>query len=292
VDAPSLTPKFSLDHMVAWAGIAFALSGAETASFMSSEIRDPRRTIVRALPIAGVVVVLSYGLGTLAVLLAMPAGQVDPLQGLIQAGAVAAHRLGAGWLVPPLALLITLGNLGAASGFLSACARIPFAVGIDHLLPPVFAAVHPRWGTPHVALLLMGGLGALFCVLGQAGTGVGGAYAVLVSMGIITAFLPFAMVFLAVIALQREGTPPGVFRLPGGRVTATAMACLGFATTIAGLILATFPSPDEPHKALALAKIVGSTVVVLAAGALIYALGRRRAFASRKAWLMGDVNPL
>ena len=275
--ASAFVPTFDWQHMIVWSTIAFALSGAETASFMSGEIKDPRRTIPRALPIAGVVIVISYVVGTFAELLAMPSGEVSTLQGLVQAGAVAAGRLGATWIVVPLALLITLGNLGAASGFLSCSARIPFAVGIDRLLPPVFAKVHPRWGTPHVAILLQGGLGAVFCILGQAGTGVKGAYDVLVSMGIIAAFLPFALVFLAVIRLQ--GQPPGakVTRLPGGRFTSILFASIGLATTVAGLVLAAFPAADEPNKLLAVIKILGLTAVLLGSGTLVYVNGRRAA---------------
>jgi len=206
------------------------------------------------LPIAASIIVSSYVIGTFAVLLAMPSGEVNTLQGLIQAGAVASQRLGATWIIVPLALLITIGNLGAASGFLSCAARFP-SVGVDRLLPPVFARVHAEWGTPYVAILLQGGLGAVLCVIwGSAGTGVEGAYDVLVSMGIIASFLPFALVFLAVIRLQ--GQPPGVkvTRLPGGRFTSTLFACIGLATTLAALVLAAFPASDEPNKLLAVIK--------------------------------------
>lgn len=275
--AAAMVPSFDIQHMIFWASIAFALSGAETASFMSGEIRDPRRTIPRALPIAGVMIVLCYILGTLAVLVVMPSSEVNSLQGLIQAGAVAADRLGIGWIVVPIALLITIGNLGAASGFLSSCARIPFSVGIDRMLPPVFARVHPRYGTPYVALLLQGGLGALFCILGQAGTGVKGAYDVLVSMGIIAAFLPFAGIFLSVIRLQREPAGAEVTRLPGGRTTSIAVACVGLATTLVALVLAAFPAPDEANKLLAIVKIIGMTAILLGTGALVYYFGRRSA---------------
>lgn len=273
----SFVPVFDLQHMIMWAAIAFALSGAETASFMSGEIRDPRRTIPRALPIAGLVIVSCYIIGTFAVLLAMPSSKVNTLQGLVQAGAVAAERVGAGWMAIPLALLITLGNLGAASGFLSCAARIPFAVGIDRLLPPVFAKVHPRWGTPYVAILVQGGLGAVLCILGQAGTGVKGAYDVLVSMGIIAAFLPFALVFLAVIRLQGAPSDAPLTRLPGGRVTSTVFACIGLATTLTALVLAAFPAPDEPNKLLAVIKILGLTTILLGSGTVVYLLGQRAA---------------
>ena len=188
-----------------------------------------------------------------------------------------AEKLGAGWIVVPLALLITIGNLGAASGFLSCAARIPFAVGIDRLLPPVFAKVHPKWGTPYVAILVQGGLGAVFCVLGQAGTGVKGAYDVLVSMGIIAGFLPFALVFISVIRLQGRPSDAGVTRLPGGRFSSTLFACIGLATTLGALVLAAFPAPDEANKVLAVTKILGLTFVLLGSGTAVYALGQRAA---------------
>jgi len=278
LDAASARPAFDIGHVIMLSSLAFALSGAETASFMSGEIRDPRRTIPRALPLAGIVVLSVYVLGTIAVLIVMPAKAVNPLQGLVQAASIAAQHLGIAWFAWPIALLITVGNLGGASGYLAGCARLPFAVGIDHMLPPVFAKVHPRWGTPWVALLLQGGLSALLCVLGQAGTGVEGAYDVLVGMSIIAAFLPFAGVFLAVLRVnsdQRAQHGP-VTRLPGGRATSLVLALIGLTTTLVALVLAAMPAADEANKPLALAKIIGLTLVLLGAGAAVYRAGRRR----------------
>ena len=273
----TLTPSLDFQHMIFWSGLIFAVSGPEAASFMSGEIKNPRRTIPRALPIAGTVVVTCYIIGTIAVLLALQPGQVNSLQGLIQAAAATAAKLGIGWIVVPLAFLITIGNLGAASAFLASCSRIPFLVGVDRMLPAAFGRVHPRWGTPWVSLLLQAGLGALFVVLGQAGTGVKGAYDVLVSMGIITVFIPFALMFLSLLKLQREPAGPKVSRLPGGRVVSSLFASIGLATTCVAIVLAAFPAPDEPNKALAVVKIIGLTGALMCAGWLIYRLGTRRA---------------
>ena len=275
--AQSMMPSTQIKDMIFWASLAFALSGSEAASFLGGEIKDARRTIPRALLCAGLIIVACYVLGTIAVLLALQPGEVNTLQGLIQAGALTAQKLEMVWIVAPLALLITLGNLGAASGFLTAAARIPFVIGIDKSLPPAFGKTHPRWGTPYVALLLQGGLGAVFVVLSQAGTGVKGAYDVLVSMGIIAAFIPFAMVFLSLIRLQREPAGEEVSRLPGGRPVATLLGCVGLVTTLCAIALAVLPAPDEANKSLAVFKIIGMTAVLLGAGASVYALSRRRA---------------
>lgn len=274
--AATMAPSFEFKDMIFWASLAFAFSGCETASFMSGEIKNARRTIPRALVVAGVVVASCYILGTIAILVALPPGQVDNLAGLMQAITATAQKLGWLWIVPAVALLITLGNLGAAGGFLAATARIPFAVGIDKMLPPAFGQLHPRFGTPHVAILVQAGLGAVFVFLGQAGTSVKGAYDVLVSMGIITSFIPFVFVFLALIRLQREPAGPDVIRVPGGRPVAILLGCIGLVTTLFAIVLAMIPAAVEPNKALAVIKIIGLTAILIAIGWAIYAASKRR----------------
>jgi glutamate:GABA antiporter len=270
----SLTPSTHVKDMIFWASLAFAFSGSEAASFMSGEIKDARRTIPRALVMAGLVVTVCYVAGTFAILLALPADQVSSLAGLMQALSLTAAKLNWAWLVPVAAVLITIGNLGAAGGFLAACARIPFVVGIDKRLPPVVARLHPTWGTPYVALIIQSVLAAGFVLLGQVGTNVKGAYDVLVSMGIITVFIPFLMLFAAMIKLQARPAGPHVVRVPGGRPVAVALAGVGFLTTLAAIGLAVIPAPGEAHKALAVAKVVGLTAAMLAIGWASFSLRR------------------
>lgn len=278
--AATMAPSFELKHMLFWASLTFAFSGCETASFMSGEIKNPRRTIPLALVISGAVVALCYMLGTVAVLLVLPPEQVNSLSGLLQATSTAAERLGWLWLVPVTALLITLGNLGAAGGFLAATSRIPFVAGIDRTLPPAFGRLHPRYGTPHVAIIAQTGLGGLFVFLGQAGTSVKGAYEVLVSMGIITAFVPFLFVFLTLIAVQREPARDETMRVPGGRPVAIAVGCIGLAVTSLAIGLAMLPAADEPNKPLAVAKIIGLTALLIGIGWWVFASSRRKAAAT------------
>lgn len=273
--ARSFVPSTHLKDMVFWASLAFAYSGCEAASFMSGEIKNARRTIPQALVVAGAIITLCYVVGTLSVLLALPPGQVSDLSGLMQALAATAGKLGWAWLAPLAALLITLGNLGAAGGFLAACARIPFVVGIDKRLPPVVAQIHPRWGTPYIALIIQAILAGALVLLGQAGDNVKGAYDVLISMGIVTVFIPYLVLFAALIKLQSRPTGADVIRIPGGTPVAVALAVVGFLATSAAIGLAVVPSPDEPHKVWAVAKVIGLTLLMLAVGWATFALGER-----------------
>jgi len=276
--APSaLVPSFKLKDVLFWSVLIFAFAGCETASFMGDEIKNPRRSIPLALLTAGATVVFCYVIGTVAVLLALPQAEVGNLQGLMQAIVKTAGRIGFDGIIPVAAILIALSNLGAAGAFLAAVARLPFVAGLDRFLPSIFGALHPRWRTPWFALLTQAAFGVVFTFLGQAGTSVKGAYDVLVSMSVITYFIPFLYLFASMFKLQREPAGPDVIRVPGGKPVALILATVGFCTTLLTIALSLIPANDEPNKVLAVIKIVGLTGLVLIVGVLLYWLGKRNA---------------
>ena len=275
----SLQPSLNFGTLGVWATILYAFSGSEAASFMGDEIKDARRTIPRALVTAGALITGGYILGTVAVLVALPTQQVNSMEGIMQAITSAAARVGWNGIGPAVALLICLANLGGVGAYLAALARIPFVVGIDRYLPPAFARVHPRWGTPSVALVAQAVCCMAFILMGQAGSTVHGAYQVLVTMTIITNFGPYLFMFAAMIRLQRESVEPGVITVPGGKPVATALAVLAFVTTCAVIVASVVPDPSEPNKLLAVAKVVFFSVVLIGGGVFLYIVGRRRAAA-------------
>jgi len=275
-NAGALIPSTHFKDLIFWSTLTFALGGCETASFMAEEVKNTRRAIPFALFTGGLVVTFCYIAGTIGVLLALPRDQVSNLQGLMQAITRTAGRIGFFWIIPVSAGLIALSNLGAAGAYLAAVARLPFVAGIDRFLPPVFGKLHPRWGTPYVALILQAVCGVIFVFLGQAGTTVKGAYDVLVSMGIITYFLPYLFLFAAMIRLQREPAGPDVIRVPGGKPVALLLAVLGFTTASLTIALSFLPTPLEVNPTLEVIKVTGGTAVLLAVGALLYWTGKRR----------------
>lgn len=274
--ADTMVPSTRLKDIVFWSTIAFSLSGLESASMLGEEIRDARRNIPRALLLAGVLITALYVLGTVAMLVALPQSEIVNLQGFMRAIESASAKLGLGWLVAPVAALLVMGGLGQAGAWFAAGGRLPFVAGIDRFLPPAFGRLHPRYGSPYVSLLAQAGIAAVFIFLGQAGTTVKGAYDVLVSMAIISYFIPYLFMFASMIRLQREPAGPEVIRVPGGSPVAIGLAALGFTTTVISIALALIPAEDEPHKVLAVTKVAGLTILLVAAGALVYWRGRWR----------------
>jgi amino acid transporter len=275
-DLPSFRPTVTLANIGIWATLCSAFSGAEAASCMGGEIKHPRRDIPRALLVAGVLVVAGYVLGTVAILVVLPHGQLSGLEGLMQAISSSAERVGWGGIGPWVALLICIANLGAIGAYLAAMSRLPFVAGIDRYLPSAFARVHPRWGTPYVALIVQALCSALFVVMGQAGSTVRGAYQVLLSTEIIATFFPYLFMFAALIRLQKEPIAAGIVRIPGGKPVAIAVGVIGFVATVVVTVASAIPDASEPNKVLAVAKVVVLSIVLVGGGAGLYWIGKWR----------------
>ncbi|MFD8464868.1 APC family permease [Streptomyces cyaneofuscatus] len=142
----------------------FAFAGYARIATLGEEVRDPARTIPRAIPIAlgiTLVVYATVAVGVLSVL--------GP-SGLAAAGAPltdAARAAGADWLVP----VVRIGAAGAALGSLLALilgvSRTTLAMARDRHLPHALAAVHPKFKVPHRAELLVGAVVAVAAATGD-----------------------------------------------------------------------------------------------------------------------------
>jgi glutamate:GABA antiporter len=272
----SMIPSLRLKDIIFWSTIAFSMSGLESASMMGEEIENPRRNIPRALLLAGMLITALYILGTVAMLVALPHAQILSLDGFMRAMETAGGRVGLGWVTPVVAGLIVIGGLGQAGAWFAAAGRLPFVAGIDRFLPAVFGRIHPRYNSPYVSLLTQAAIAAVFIFLGQAGTSVKGAYDVLVSMSIISYFIPYLFIFAAMIRVQREPAGPEVIRAPGGPGAAVLLGVVGFCTTALAIGLALIPPAEEPNKVLAVTKVAGLTILLVLLGTVVYLVGRGR----------------
>jgi glutamate:GABA antiporter len=273
----TIVPTFRLSDVIFWSTLAFVWTGPEAASFMGAEIREPRRTIPRALALAAPMILIIYVVGTASLLLAIPPERASGVYGVIEAIRTAALRLGIAWLIPLGAACIALDRIGSVCLWIGALARLPASAGVDHYLPAAFTRLHPRYRTPAVAIIVQATLVALVVALGQSGTSVRGAYNVLIEMMLVGSMVPYLYLFAAAIRLSGASNTPDEVRIPGGRITIVVTALVGFATVAAATALAFIPPPEEANRTLAVAKIAGLTATLLLGGGAVYFLGRVRA---------------
>jgi amino acid transporter len=220
----------------------FAFLGVESALIPSGEVVDPARTVPRAIALAMVGVTILYlavQIVTQGILGADLASQKTPL------AEAAGRAIGGGGRT-----LILVGSaislFGYVSGMILAGPRMLFAFGRDRFLPQQLAAVHPRFKTPHIAIVCH----TIFVML-LAVTGTFEKLAVIANGSVL---LVYAACCLAVIQLRRRNVQEGgvPFRAP----FASVIPLLAVAIIV---WLLTSLSADEWKALLA---VVGVAIVI------------------------------
>jgi amino acid transporter len=167
--------------------------------------------------------------------------------------------------------LIAIGAVGGTSSWIAGAARVPFAAGVDHVLPHAFSRLHPVYRTPHVSLLVQGVaatlifLASVFLTVTGGQTTIQEAYDILVNLTILIYFVPYLYLFVAFIRLMRPGT--------GGVVLAT----LGFLATGVSVALLFVPPSGTENVLNYEVNLIGQAAVILAIGAVLFWRSRRTA---------------
>src|SRR6202041_2246990 len=247
----NMMPTWNWDTVNFWSQIAFAFTGLELVSAMSEEVRDPRRTLPRAVFGAGALIALMYILGTFAVLALAPAFDVDPQSGVFHAITIGSVALRVGFLGILAAVLVTVGNAGGVGSTVAGIARVPFVVGIDRYLPAAFGRIHPRWKTPYISILVQAIVSGAILLISQINDTTRGAYQVLIDAAIILYFIPFLYMFAAVIRLARRpdrASNSHAILVPGGRPGVFIAGGLGFIVVLIGIAVSLIPPGDSSSK--------------------------------------------
>ena len=215
----------------------YAFNGAESALNASGEIKNPAKTVPLGLMLGlGGILLLYVGLQTVA------QGVLGPeLANNTEAPLVAvATEVFGDWGGKMLIAAVVISVYSNLSGDMLGGPRIIFASSLDNNLPSFLGKVHPKYKTPHIAIIFFAIIIGVFALSGTF------SYLAVVATG--SLLLVDLGVILAVLRLrQRDGMPKdGEFRLPFGPVI-PFLSCaivgwlllqmpLGEATTVAALV--------------------------------------------------------
>ncbi|MGQ0646290.1 MAG: amino acid permease [Gemmatimonadaceae bacterium] len=253
---PLIPPNTGVFGEFGWSGILrgagvifFAFIGFDAVSTAAQEAKNPQRDMpVAILTSLGICTVLyiAVGLVLTGIVHYTKLNVADPL-------AVGIDATGLTWLSPFIKVSALFGLFSTMMVQLIGQTRIFFAMSRDGLLPSMFSKVHPRFRTPHVSTMLVGGIIAM-----AAGVLPLNLLSQLVSMGTLLAFV---LACLGILVLRRTNpTAPRPFKTPW----MPWVPILGALTCLAqmiGLPLATW----------------GRLIVWLLLGAVVYfAYGRKR----------------
>jgi basic amino acid/polyamine antiporter, APA family len=160
-----LTPDFAVSLMY----VSFAYSGWNAAAYIAGEIRDPQRTLPRALFLGTGLVMVLYVLLNVVFIYAVPPhvlageGGGGPVVEVGHVAAIAMFGDSAGRLISSL---VALALVSSVSAMVMAGPRVYAAMAADRALPSVLAVRNAR-GVPVVAVLTQGVLAVVFVLWGK-----------------------------------------------------------------------------------------------------------------------------
>ena len=136
----------------------FAFAGYARIATLGEEVRDPERTIPRAVPLALGIALVVYACVAVSVLSVLGPGELGraaaPLSDAVQAADTE-------WLVPVVRVGAAVAALGSLLSLILGVSRTTLAMARDGHLPTALAVVHPRFQVPHRAELAVGAVVAV-----------------------------------------------------------------------------------------------------------------------------------
>jgi APA family basic amino acid/polyamine antiporter len=228
--------------------LVYAYTGFEIAVIPAAEMRDPRRDLPGALLTAIGIVALFYILIQIVCIGTLP-GLAASDRPLADAASRFLGRPGAA-IISAGAVISIAGNLNVV---LLSASRVPFAMAVRGELPSFLTAIHKRFHTPHVAIILTATvMGALT---------LSGTFLYAVTISTIARLIIYATTCSALPVLRRRATAPAAaFRAPAG-----------LPLSVAVLALATWLLMNTTWRE------VRDTAIAAAIGLIVYALSRRTA---------------
>lgn len=232
--APPLTEALALGLV----GVFFSFGGFWEAARVADEVRDPARTLPRALGLGVAIVTAAYVATTAAFLYLVPvAGASDAAAFARNAGeALLGHR------GPAVFSAVVVASVVASMlALLVMAPRLYVAMARDRVFPPALATAHPRTGSPARATAILATLASLLVLAGS-------------FRQIVAFFLCTTLVFVALAAgglfVVRRRTPLSAFQAPGYPATPALFIVLLLA--VVGLVALQRPLPALAGLALVL----------------------------------------
>ena len=230
-----------------------AYDGWSAVTFVAGEVKNPERTLLRALSIGMLLAIAVYVLMNVAYLKVLSVPEIAHAD---RVGSLATERtLGrSGALLVSLTILLSI--LGALNGRVLTQPRVYFAQACDGLFFARFADIHPRFGTPSFSILMQGAWSAVLVLFGS--------FEILIDYRIFGVWMLNLFTVVGVIVLRRSRPDLArPYRMWGYPFTTLAFIAVAGAFMINMLIHRAGPS------------LIG--LAIMAAGVPVYYLWRRQA---------------
>lgn len=230
-----------IDNIVLFAGALLIFSGIEVSAVHAQEVKDPGRDYPRATFLAAVFAIVVLTLGSLAIAVVVPQKDISLVAGLMEAFKLLLDKFGIKWLIPLIAVLITLGSIGELCAWIIGPTKGLLTTAKHGSIPPFFQRVNKR-NVPVNLLIVQAFIVTVLSFIFLLMPTISSSFWILTALCVILYLIMYLLVYAAAIWLRYS--KPDVVRaytIPGGLLGMWIVGGIGFLGSLFTLVVGFFP---------------------------------------------------
>lgn len=238
----NLVPDLThVSNMVLLAGVLLGIAGMEMSAVHAKEVDNPRKDYPKAIFMSALIILVLTALGSLSIAVVVPQKEISLVAGVMEAFDYFFKAYHLDWMVPIVALLMSLGGLALVSTWLIGPSKGLLATAENGDIPPVFQKLN-KHGMPVPILILQGvivtGLSLIFLLMPS----VNSSYWILTALTMQLYLIMYFLMFLAAIKLRySQPNTPRAYKIPLGNFGMWVVAGIGILGALFTIIIGFVP---------------------------------------------------
>ena len=231
----------NIDNIVLFAGTLLIFSGIEVSAVHAQDVKDPKKNYPRATFLAAIVAIFVLILGSLAIAIVVPQKDISLVAGLMEAFKLLLDKFNLRWLVPLIAVLISVGTAGELCSWIIGPSKGLLTTAKEGHIPPVLQKVNDK-NVPVNILFVQAVIVTILAFIFLLMPTVSSSYWILSALCIVLYLIMYLILYATAIKLRYSR--PDVeraYKIPGGNAGMWIVAGVGFVGALFTLIIGFFP---------------------------------------------------
>lgn len=241
-NASNIIPRFdNPDNWISLTAIMTAFLGMELATVHIRDVKNPQKTFPKALYISVLIILSTMMFGSLAIAMIMPKGEINLVNGVMQAFTTFCNAYHLNWFMPILTIMLLFGSLGGTVSWVISPVRGLLQAGKMGFFPE-FLTKENKHGVATNLLLVQAVLVSIFCMAYLFMPSVNGSYWLLTALSTQMYIWVYVFMFITAIYLRyKYPNQPRAYSMPGGIAGVWGICLVGLLGCVITLIVGFIP---------------------------------------------------
>lgn len=243
----SMVPNLdNIQNIVFLTGVFLFFAGMEVSGVHALEVHSPQKDYPKAIFISALIVIAIFLLGSIAIAIIIPQGQISLTAGIMQTFYAVFNKFNLGWAVPIVAILAAPGMIVQVSSWIAGPSRGLLATAENGNLPPFFEKMNKN-NMPINIMIVQGIIVSIIAFIFLFMPSVSSSFWILTDLAALIYLTVYIIMFSAALKLRySQPNTPRPYKVPGGKAGMWIFAGLGIIASLVAIILGFFPPSQLP----------------------------------------------